>query len=210
MARVVTVVGERHDLASLSTAERARHDRLVDARDRAAYVAAHVLVRACVATLTGTPVSEVEVAQRCARCGGADHGPPYVVGRPDLHVSLSHARGVAAAVADHAPCGIDVETVAREVAWHTLGPLEAEWIRAQGDPAAAFTRLWVRKEALVKAGVVDLDRVGEIDVVGEDAPASSYGLFRLTDGLVHAVDGAGPAGRAGPAAVWASATRAPA
>ncbi|MFT4082359.1 MAG: 4'-phosphopantetheinyl transferase superfamily protein [Nocardioides sp.] len=148
----------------LTAPELARHRRLVRVADRAAYLAAHTLVRECAAALVGTPPGEVGFGQRCASCGDVDHGAPYVEG--GVRVSLSHTRGHVAAIAAPTPCGIDVELVrAGAPPAGVLTPRETSWVERQPDPARAFTGLWVRKEALIKAGVGHLGEVGALEVL---------------------------------------------
>ncbi len=173
--------------AELTGAERARHDRLRFAADRDAYRAAHLLVRACAGELLGVAPERVRLQQHCPRCGSTDHGRPSIAGEPEVWVSLSHTRGHVAAVAATAACGIDVESVAGSIPRAALTPRERTWLDAEPDPLRAFTRLWVRKEALVKAGVAD--EPGALDVLGPDAappgppagPADRLGGFTLTD-----------------------------
>ncbi|WP_051218384.1 4'-phosphopantetheinyl transferase family protein [Nocardioides insulae] len=169
------------DIAALSEAERWRLDRLRREDDRRSYLAAHLLVRECVAELVGGAAAEVEIRQRCGRCGSDRHGAPYVVGS-DLRVSLSHTRGHVAAVAATGPCGVDVEVVPGGPApAGTLTPREAEWVGEQAAPGVAFARLWTRKEALVKAGLAELDTIGGLCVLTGDAPAEEIGGLRLAE-----------------------------
>lgn len=150
----------------LSDAETARLARLRSADDREAFTAAHLLVRSCAAALVGMEPRHLEFVQRCASCGRDGHGRPTIVGHPDVHVSLSHTRGCVAAVAARSPCGIDVETIHRGPPPRgVLTEREAAWVRDDPDPARAFTMLWVRKEALVKAGIGTLAEVGSLDVL---------------------------------------------
>ncbi|SKB04576.1 4'-phosphopantetheinyl transferase family protein [Aeromicrobium choanae] len=140
----------------------ARRDRLVDPVDRAAFTAARDLARACVGELLAIPVSRVRLAQRCPTCDEDDHGRPSVVDHPEVGVSWSHARGHVVALAAHGPCGIDVEPpVTGKPPRRALTDAEAAWLAAGGD----FAHLWTRKEALVKAGVADLDEAGSLDVL---------------------------------------------
>ncbi len=96
------------------------------------------------------------LVRRCRTCGGTDHGKPEVAAAlaAGWHVSVAHtATRLAVAVAD-APCGVDVEDVAAvgraPVAAVLLAPDEAP--RSQDRPdAEALARVWVRKEALLKA-----------------------------------------------------------
>ncbi|HEY9392719.1 MAG TPA: 4'-phosphopantetheinyl transferase superfamily protein [Nocardioides sp.] len=171
------------DLGLLSTAERARHERLVADADKQAYAAAHVLVRECAADLLGTAREEIVIEQRCARCDSTEHGAPSVAGAAAVRVSLSHTRGQVAAVAAGRRCGIDVEKVSRGPD-RALSPREAAWVAGQEDAAYAFTRLWVRKEALVKAGHGSMAAAQRLDVLSGgpsgDVPAGQVGEVRLT------------------------------
>lgn len=154
----------------LTSTEQARLDRLRSERDRESYLGAHMAVRVCVAELLGAEPRDVEIAQECPDCRRTDHGRPFVVGAPDLHVSLSHTRGWVAAVAAHAPCGIDVEEV-REVRAgvprRVLSDVEQGWVAEQPDRVSAFARLWARKEAFVKAGLGSIDDAARIRVLDD-------------------------------------------
>ncbi|KQX56288.1 MULTISPECIES: 4'-phosphopantetheinyl transferase superfamily protein [unclassified Streptomyces] len=120
-------------------------------------VAARLLVRLCAARFTGLPPDGTDLAQLCPGCGRYGHGRPYLRDRPGAGVSLSHADGLVAAAVGPGAVGIDVEPAARRP-----GPLrvlrrllpEAELTEAsrQADPGPALLRLWVRGEALLKAG----------------------------------------------------------
>ncbi|UDY24269.1 4'-phosphopantetheinyl transferase family protein [Nocardioides sp. Kera G14] len=146
------------DLARLSEVERARHARLRSPEARDAYVAAHLLVRDVLGELAGEPLG---IAQRCDDCGKDDHGAPYVDGRADLFVSLSHSHDWVAAMAAGAPCGIDVQVVSN-VPDRALTERELD---AAGDDQVLRNRLWARKEALIKAGAARLDDLGTLDVL---------------------------------------------
>ncbi len=154
----------------LTDAEHARRDRLVDPRDRAAYAAAHVLVRECAGQLLGIAAEEVPFAQRCSGCGATDHGRPFVAGRTDVGISLSHTRDHVAAMASFGACGIDLEdTFNGPVPHRALAPAERASAAVAVDPMAEFLRLWTRKEALVKAGAGTLDDLAALDVTGDVA-----------------------------------------
>ncbi len=180
VVRFATVVGG-YDDALLTRAELSRRDRLQRANDRDAYTAAHILVRECAAELCGVPTDAIVIEQRCPECGEPGHGRPYVADRPDVHVSLSHSRRHAAAIAGWQPCGIDVEDTARKVAPipRALSPDERGWLATQPDPGAAFLRLWVRKEAVVKAGTGTLatDVLNAPNVMDWSAPAAVGAYF---------------------------------
>lgn len=164
----------------LTAAERSRLQRLDDPRDRDAYIAAHVLVRTCAADLLGIRVEEVGLRQDCAACGSGQHGRPYLVGG-DAYVSLAHARGFVAAVASLLPCGIDVECSDGSPVARALTAREQDWLGSQPEPGHAFTRLWVRKEALVKAGAGSLGEAGELDVLDGGEPGEQIAGFAVTE-----------------------------
>lgn len=89
-------------------------------------------------------------------------GKPALDGFEDCHFSLSHSQGRAAvAVSAATPVGLDIEHVAQAT------PDAIEGALSTGERAAlatlppsardhAFTRIWVRKEALLKAAGVGL------------------------------------------------------
>lgn len=82
-----------------------------------------------------------------------EHGKPSIVGRPDIHFSLSHCREAAICVVSDRPVGVDVESVHRyneRLARYTMNDEEMAEILAADRPGLAFTRLWTQKEALLK------------------------------------------------------------
>lgn len=133
--------------------------------DRDDHLAAHALVREVAGHHPERPRL---LRQSCAQCGGTDHGRPRISGHPAVEVSLAHAHGWVAAVAASKRCGIDVEplTPTTKPVATVLTAAEHASLRALGDTArvAGFLRLWTRKEALVKVGLVALDDVGDVDV----------------------------------------------
>jgi 4'-phosphopantetheinyl transferase len=81
-------------------------------------------------------------------------GKPFVASGPAFN--LSHGGGmVLLAFSDEFPVGIDVEPAASGAAWSEvaprLHPAEHAAVRGASDPAAAFVRIWTRKEAVAKA-----------------------------------------------------------
>ncbi|MEV6525067.1 4'-phosphopantetheinyl transferase superfamily protein [Longispora sp. NPDC051575] len=192
---------------SLTAEERARADAYRRGIDRDDYVAAHVLVRRCVAALLGVPAGEVVLRQRCAGCGAVDHGRPYVDGRPEVHVSLSHTRGAVAAAAGWGPVGVDVEAIGRRLDDGLMAKVLADGelaaVRAAEDPRAAFIRQWVRKEALIKVGAASLGRLRDTDLsaLPADVPAGTRQVVRFAPW--HVLDWLDPAHRFGFAAVSA-------
>ena len=164
------------DSVSLAPYERERAARLPAGARRQDYLAAHTLVRLCAARLTGTPPAALVLGQSCAGCGGEDHGRPFLRDHPGIDVSLSHTRGAVAGAAGRGPVGVDVEDSSAavfdlRVAARVLAPAELALVRADPDPARAFLRLWVRKEALVKVGASTLGRLRELDLTDPGVPS---------------------------------------
>jgi 4'-phosphopantetheinyl transferase len=140
------------DLAAVLDAdEQARAARFHFERDRRAYVAAHALLRLLLAHVTGRPAEGFRFAV-------TEHGKPYLA-ETQLHVSLSHCRGmVAVAVTTAGEVGVDVEALDRRadpaIAERFFAPEEVQALRAVPDEAARaehFMRLWTLKEAFIKA-----------------------------------------------------------
>lgn len=166
-------------------------------------VAARLLLRLCASRVTGLPPDEVEPAQRCPGCGRDGHGRPYLPDHPVLGVSFSHADGLAAAAIGPGPVGIDVEPLTRRpgplpVLRRMLPEDEVDAACAGPDPGPALLRLWVRREALFKAGRddarltewTDHRRAAVVALAGVDASAA-----RPADGSPLSSGPAPPSGR---------------
>lgn len=153
----------------LTATEHGRMARLRSPGDRRDFLAAHALARVGAGLAAGAAADGLTLLQRCPRCGGVDHGRPSVRELPELHVSLSHTSGYVAAIAGRGPVGVDVERANRrplqeDVAALALAPGERVKVAGANDPGRAFLRVWVRKEALVKAGELSLDGLGSADL----------------------------------------------
>ena len=116
--------------------------------------AAERLLAIEVARLSRRPVDEVRIGRSCPHCGSSQHGRPVLLGgagrRPDLSLSLSRAPGmVLVAVSCHHRVGVDIERLdaAGTLASTTVVLHPEEHARG----AAELTRVWVRKESVLKA-----------------------------------------------------------
>ncbi|MFE6745754.1 4'-phosphopantetheinyl transferase family protein [Kitasatospora purpeofusca] len=172
----------------LTAVEKERAARFRYESGRVDFTAGHVLVRLCAARLLGVPAASLTLAQHCPDCGKGDHGKPYLPDHLGISVSLSHTKGVVAAAAGHRPIGVDVELTDRggtllDVAPRVLTEEELRQVRAHADPARAFLRLWVRKEALIKVGRTTLDGLAAVDLSGLplDLPGGRPLLGRFED-----------------------------
>ncbi|GGT79245.1 MULTISPECIES: 4'-phosphopantetheinyl transferase family protein [Streptomyces] len=188
------------DEALLNPAERERAGRFRRDRDRRDFVAAHLLVRLCAARLLSVDPADVAFAQHCPGCDRGGHGRPLLGDRPDVHLSLSHSAGVIAAAAGPAPIGVDVERLDQApdglIEERVLAPAELGLVRSHADPKAAFLRLWVRKEALIKVGRAELDTMGDLDLsaLPLDPPGAGPAVHRFED--FHLMDFTDPGRRA--------------
>jgi 4'-phosphopantetheinyl transferase len=139
-------------MAGLRNHERDRAARLRVPDDRHLYIIAHYLL-AC----------SVEVVAACGPASwsfvpnGNDGKPRLMVANQTLHASLSHTRGaVAVAISRVADVGVDVEAITpmtelELVVNDVLSDRERQAVFADAQPIRMFTRLWTRKEAVVKA-----------------------------------------------------------
>ena len=91
------------------------------------------------------PMPEIAIAPR---------GKPYFPGNP-MYFSISHTANHAFCILSSRPVGLDAEEMSRRVnpklAEKVLSPRELSQYRSSPDPNAALLKLWVLKEAAVKA-----------------------------------------------------------
>ncbi len=147
-------------LEQLSAAERQRAGAFRFERDRVSYVVSHYALRQVLAGHLGLDGfgHEFEVGPR------GKPSLPRAFAAGGLEFSLSHTHGLALiAVSRVGAVGVDVERVVDTVDVHGLAAsvfAEPECRRLAGLDAAAarrgFFRLWVRKEAYVKARGIGL------------------------------------------------------
>lgn len=123
-------------------------------------------------------------------------GKPYIKGRPDLGISISHCEGLVAAAADHGAIGIDAEMVRQfnpMVAQRVCSDRELKQIRQSPDPNRTFYKIWVLKESFGKALGVGLNyRLREVDFILSDKVVSNlkgcqFMLYEKPHGYVVAL-----------------------
>jgi 4'-phosphopantetheinyl transferase len=81
------------------------------------------------------------------------HGKPVLRNHPDIHFNLSHCREAVVCALSDEPVGVDVEAVTHykeSVARYTMNEQELSAILGADRPEVMFTRLWTRKEAVLK------------------------------------------------------------
>lgn len=110
-----------------------------------------------------------------------EYGAPSIQGGP--YFSISHCKeGIAVAV-DSQPIGIDIESVRpfKEALMHkTMNPAEQAAILSSDDPDWAFTRLWTKKEAVLK-----MQATGIISDLHEVLSAAPNTRFTSLDNVNH-------------------------
>lgn len=136
----------------LSESERERARRFARQKDCDLFVLAHGALRSILANYLASAPGELQFH------AGAN-GKPLLATPGSLHFNLSHSgRRVVMAVASQREVGVDVEQIRQApdllaIAARSFAAAEFEGLAAVPAPhrAEAFFRLWVRKEAYVKA-----------------------------------------------------------
>ncbi|MGH8075225.1 MAG: 4'-phosphopantetheinyl transferase family protein [Lysobacter sp.] len=136
--------------------------------DRVTLILAYALHRLLLSVLLDIAPADVPIGRDAKGC-------PRLEGHP-IWTSLSHAEGhLAFAFSRAGPVGIDIEPSSRatelpEIADRVCTPVEANVMRRLEGSARAksLLELWVRKEALLKAAGIGLERAMETF----DAPAA--------------------------------------
>lgn len=81
------------------------------------------------------------------------NGKPTLTDYPEIHFNISHCDEAVLCVIDNHPIGVDIESVRpydEELVTYTMNPEEQEQIKSSEHPGIEFTRLWTRKEAVLK------------------------------------------------------------
>ncbi|WP_144631981.1 4'-phosphopantetheinyl transferase family protein [Bordetella genomosp. 13] len=145
---------EPHDhLHVLSEDERARNSRYLQRADRVRHAATRAALRRLLAQRLDCPPAQL-------RFTAGPQGKPLLAQAPDLPFNVSHAgRYALIAIGDAraiAQVGVDIEQCKDTLDPDAIGPLvyteeERAAVRAAPQPRAHAFRLWVVKEALLKA-----------------------------------------------------------
>ena len=170
---------------TLASDERARAFRFRNEGDRARFVAARGQLRAVLGETLGRAPESLVFARDAAGKPRLEH--PRCDGTRSLRFSLSHSGdAMAVAVAYGIEVGIDIER-RRALAADPLALARAAFARAEvrrlarlqgSEREESFHRLWVRREAVLKALGTGLRAAETIEVSGGPVPR----LLRLDDG----------------------------
>ncbi|MET8144110.1 4'-phosphopantetheinyl transferase superfamily protein [Sphaerisporangium sp. NPDC005288] len=126
-------------------------------QDRQRFVTAAWLLRTAAGAQLDIAPERVPIERRCMSCD-KPHGRPYILTDDGLHASISHSGNrVAVALTTAGPVGVDVEQVptapVSELVGCALSRDEQEVLKTLPDrhQQAGFARMWVCKEAVLKA-----------------------------------------------------------
>ncbi|MFE5053131.1 4'-phosphopantetheinyl transferase family protein [Streptomyces sp. NPDC056637] len=140
--------------------------------DQALYTVAHVALRLLLGAHLEMPAAAVRLERRACPGCGKPHGRPAIAG-DEVHFSLSHTRGRVLIAFAGTAVGTDIESLPApstvESVTAVLHPRERDEIAGLAHSAAraaAFGRVWVRKEAYFKALGIGLARGMERDYLG--------------------------------------------
>jgi 4'-phosphopantetheinyl transferase len=130
-------------------------------------VYAHASLRLLLARAVGDTLAE-----SIALTTGPKGKPRLARERGDIHFSISYRNGYAALALGSAPLGIDIELIQdgidmQAIADRYFTPHERNYLAAaaQSDRGSVFVRLWTRKEALVKAAGVGIDKLADANAL---------------------------------------------
>ena len=190
----------------LSTPELERAARFRRDPDRRRFLTGAWLLRVTAGAQLGISPENVVVDRTCPDCDKY-HGKPSVrAGGSVLHASISHSGDrVAVALTAEAPLGVDVEELvptgsAKDLVRFALTPRERDAVLAlpEHEQYEAFIRIWVCKEAALKAtghglrispDLVEFDLSGDSPVLRRwplDIPPESVTIHRLDPGWGYA------------------------
>jgi 4'-phosphopantetheinyl transferase len=202
-----------HLLSLLDPGETARAERYRDRSAHRLFVASRAAQRVLAGEYLGREPAEVVIDRHCPHCGDDAHGRPRLAGVDGgLDFSVAHTEGMLLiAYVSHGLVGVDVEAADRDVSrgkldrliGFALTPAEASLVSAvpEARRAAAFHRLWTRKEAALKLTGHGLTvPLRSIDVSADIGPAGLPGTpdgrlgrpIRLADLRLRGEPGAVP------------------
>lgn len=132
--------------------------------------AAHSLLRSVISEKFNIPTDNVNILKNAK-------GKPYIDGREDIFVSLSHSKGVVMCAFSDRDIGVDVELCSKRrksVESRVFTEKEISLINMANDEDKAFFTLWTLKESYLKAiGTGFADNAKNISFLSLEAPIKS-------------------------------------
>ena len=141
-------------LAILSSSEIAMWERFILPKRQNEWLAGRMAAKKAVLALWGKNLESIEEYKKL-ELGYGEKGVPYVLGFPEIHVSISHSYGIAVALAGYFSIGIDLEKEflpEKALLRFFFSPQEEKYLLslAEEEQKKIATLLWTRKEAIVK------------------------------------------------------------
>jgi len=100
-------------------------------------------------------------------------GKPFLTDYPQIHFNISHCQKAVICAIHTAEIGVDIETLAAydaELAGYVCHDGELKLIKESDNKALAFTKIWTKKESLMKkTGVGLIDQLRMIDSIDSEA-----------------------------------------
>ncbi len=146
----------------------AQQERISDKKKSDEALAARFVLRELVLEYTGEDMTE--------KISNDDKGRPFIEGRPDIFISLSHSKGAVAAAVGERAVGIDIEYI-RPVS----EKIKARVCKNALENDNEFFRVWTIKESYLKAsGITFSDMLSlsieELDIKTENEIVDGYML----------------------------------
>ena len=132
--------------------------------------AAHNLLRAAIEKKYDIPKNEIVILKD-------DKGKPFIEGREDIFVSLSHSKGAVMCAVSDKEVGVDIELCTKRrksVESRVFTEREISLLNSAEDEDKAFFTLWTLKESYLKAiGTGFADNAKSIEFLSLKYPIES-------------------------------------
>jgi 4'-phosphopantetheinyl transferase len=82
-----------------------------------------------------------------------EYGKPYLLNYTDVHFNISHSGEYVACAVSNKPVGVDIQKIGEYnpgITERICNEIELEQIEKSSDKASEFTKLWTKKEAILK------------------------------------------------------------
>ena len=160
----------------MSSEKQGRVLKLKKTEDRKLAVCAEMLARLAISRYGGIAYEKIIF-------GVSEKGKPYAE-NADVFFNVSHSGEYAVCAADSAPVGIDIQKIVpfdEAVARRVCSEKELAEIEKSEDKGAEFTKIWTRKEAVLKmygSGIFGRDIKNCI--AGENVRSQKYGDYWIS------------------------------
>lgn len=191
------------DIACLSSAELGRAARFLRERDRRRFLAARCALRQRLAQHLGVSAGALRFVE-------GPEGKPFLADAPRCHFNLSHSEDLAlVGIGDRSELGVDIEVLrpvddAQPLArsHFTAAEFDAMMALDERARAAAFLRIWTRKEACLKALGTGLSIAPSSFEVGLEPDFTELTIDRPSGAVRLAVRSIDPGASAVAAVAW--------